>query len=67
MNTSQALIGHGRSHREIVARDAERLANFYRQLFNWRIGEGEIKQVPAGWAARSQARRDTCGPATSPE
>lgn len=35
-------------HWEIVARDAERLANFYRQLFKWRIGEGDIKQVPAG-------------------
>ena len=35
-------------HWEIVARDTERMANFYRQLFNWRIGAGEIKQIPAG-------------------
>lgn len=35
-------------HWEIVVRDAERQANFYGQLFNWRIGEGDIKPVAAG-------------------
>lgn len=35
-------------HWEIVARDAERQAAFYRALFNWEIGNGPIRQVPAG-------------------
>ena len=35
-------------HWEIVARDAARQAEFYRELFNWRIGEGPIMGIPAG-------------------
>src|SRR5258708_35968247 len=35
-------------HWEIVARDAERQAAFYRELFNWEIGNGPILQIPAG-------------------
>ena len=35
-------------HWEIVARDAERQAAFYRELFNWEIGTGPVRQVPAG-------------------
>ena len=35
-------------HWEIEARDAERQAAFYRQLFNWEIGEGPIMTVPPG-------------------
>jgi predicted enzyme related to lactoylglutathione lyase len=33
---------------EIQARDAETLSEFYKELFNWNIGEGFIKQIPAG-------------------
>jgi predicted enzyme related to lactoylglutathione lyase len=50
-NTSIADWPRPVVHWEIVARDAEHLANFYRHLFNWRIGEGDIKQVPAGLGA----------------
>ena len=35
-------------HWEIVARNPEGLASFYRQLFNWQIGEGAVMQIPAG-------------------
>lgn len=35
-------------HWEIVARDAERQAAFYRDLFNWDIGDGPIMQIPPG-------------------
>jgi len=35
-------------HWEIVARDPERQAAFYRELFNWEIGNGPIMQIPAG-------------------
>jgi predicted enzyme related to lactoylglutathione lyase len=35
-------------HWEIVARDPDRQAAFYRELFNWEIGDGRIMQVPAG-------------------
>jgi uncharacterized protein len=35
-------------HWEIVARDPERQAAFYRELFNWEIGPGPIMQIPAG-------------------
>jgi predicted enzyme related to lactoylglutathione lyase len=38
-------------HWEIVARDPERLAVFYRRLCNWEIGDGPIMQVPAGIGA----------------
>jgi len=31
-------------HWEIVARDAERQAAFYRELFHWEIGAGPIMQ-----------------------
>ncbi len=33
---------------EIQARDADALSVFYRELFNWDIGDGFIKQFPAG-------------------
>lgn len=35
-------------HWEIVARDPGRQADFYRQLCNWQIAEGEIMTIPAG-------------------
>jgi predicted enzyme related to lactoylglutathione lyase len=35
-------------HWEIVALDPQRQAEFYRQLFNWDIGEGAIKFIPPG-------------------
>jgi predicted enzyme related to lactoylglutathione lyase len=35
-------------HWEIVARDAERQAAFYRELFNWEIGTGPIMQIAPG-------------------
>ncbi len=33
---------------EIEALDADLLENFYREMFNWDIGEGFIRQIPAG-------------------
>lgn len=38
-------------HWELVARDPEAQAEFYRQLFNWDVGEGDLKVVPAGLGA----------------
>jgi predicted enzyme related to lactoylglutathione lyase len=35
-------------HWEIAARDPERQAEFYRQLFNWEVGDGPIKQIGPG-------------------
>ena len=35
-------------HWEIVARDPERQRAFYRDLFNWDIGDGPIMQIPPG-------------------
>ena len=35
-------------HWEIVAGEPERLAGFYRELFNWDIGEGPVMQIAAG-------------------
>jgi predicted enzyme related to lactoylglutathione lyase len=35
-------------HWEIVARDAEAQAAFYRELFNWDVGTGRIKDIPPG-------------------
>lgn len=35
-------------HWEIMARNPERQAAFYRALFNWDIGNGAIMQIPAG-------------------
>ena len=35
-------------HWEIVAVDPERQAAFYRDLFNWEVGEGPIAQIPPG-------------------
>ncbi len=35
-------------HWEIVAVDAERQAAFYRELFNWNIDEGPIRQIEPG-------------------
>lgn len=33
---------------EIQARDADALTAFYSAMFNWNIGEGFIRQIPAG-------------------
>lgn len=38
-------------HWELLARDPEAQAEFYRGLFNWDIGEGDLKVVPAGLGA----------------
>ena len=35
-------------HWEIVARDPDAQAGFYRDLFNWEIGEGPIMVIPPG-------------------
>jgi predicted enzyme related to lactoylglutathione lyase len=35
-------------HWEIEARDPERQRAFYRDLFNWYIGDGPIMSIPAG-------------------
>jgi predicted enzyme related to lactoylglutathione lyase len=35
-------------HWEIVARDPDRQSAFYRGLFNWEIGDGEIRPIPPG-------------------
>ena len=35
-------------HWEIVARDPQRQAEFYRRLCGWDIGEGPIMVIPAG-------------------
>jgi uncharacterized protein len=35
-------------HWEIVAVDPERQAAFYRELFNWSVGEGPIMEVQPG-------------------
>jgi uncharacterized protein len=35
-------------HWEIEARDPERQRAFYRDLFNWEIGDGPIMDIPAG-------------------
>jgi predicted enzyme related to lactoylglutathione lyase len=35
-------------HWQIVARDPERLAEFYRTLFHWEIGTGPVMEIPAG-------------------
>jgi uncharacterized protein len=35
-------------HWEIVARDPQRQAAFYRELFNWEIGDGPIAQISPG-------------------
>lgn len=35
-------------HWQIEARDPERLREFYRLMFNWRIGSGPIMEIPAG-------------------
>ncbi len=36
-------------HWEIEARDPERQRAFYRDLFNWEIGDGPIMQIAAGF------------------
>jgi predicted enzyme related to lactoylglutathione lyase len=38
-------------HWEMVARDPERQADFYRQLFNWEIGAGPIMSIAPGLGA----------------
>jgi uncharacterized protein len=35
-------------HWEIEARDPDRMRAFYGELFNWKIGDGPIMQIPAG-------------------
>lgn len=35
-------------HWEIIATDSERQAAFYRDLFNWEVGTGPTRQIPAG-------------------
>jgi hypothetical protein len=35
-------------HWEIVARDPDRQTAFYRDLFNWEVGEGPIAMIPPG-------------------
>jgi uncharacterized protein len=35
-------------HWEIEAKDPERQRAFYGALFNWRIGDGPIMEIPAG-------------------
>jgi predicted enzyme related to lactoylglutathione lyase len=35
-------------HWEIEARDAEVLRAFYGELFNWKIGDGYIMEIPPG-------------------
>ena len=35
-------------HWEIEALDPERVRGFYRELFNWQIGDGPIMDIPAG-------------------
>ncbi len=35
-------------HWEIEAKDPERQRAFYGALFNWRIGDGAIMEIPAG-------------------
>jgi uncharacterized protein len=35
-------------HWEIEARDPERQRAFYGALFNWKIGDGAIMEIPAG-------------------
>jgi uncharacterized protein len=35
-------------HWEIEARDPERQRAFYRELFNWQVGDGPIMGIPAG-------------------
>ncbi len=35
-------------HWELVARDPERQAQFYRELFNWQIGDEEVMPISAG-------------------
>jgi hypothetical protein len=35
-------------HWEIQARDPERIRDFYGRMFNWEIGEGQVKRIPVG-------------------
>jgi uncharacterized protein len=35
-------------HWEIVAKDPERQADFYRKLCHWEISDGPLMQIPAG-------------------
>jgi len=35
-------------HWELVARDPARQSEFYRQMFNWEIGEGPIRAIAPG-------------------
>lgn len=35
-------------HWEIEARDPNVVSTFYRELFNWQVGNGDIRWIPAG-------------------
>ena len=35
-------------HWELVAADPQRQAHFYRELFNWQIGDGDVMPISAG-------------------
>lgn len=35
-------------HWEIHAKDPERAKAFYGELFNWNVGDGKLKAIPAG-------------------
>ena len=53
-------------HWEIVARDPERQAAFYRALFGWDIGPGPIMQIPPGLGGPSRGPAATSAAATAP-
>ena len=42
-------------HWEIQAKDADKMTKFYSEMFNWNIGEGRIRQIPAGIGAPEPA------------
>ncbi len=46
-------------HWEIEAKDPERQRAFYADLFNWKIGEGFIMEIPPGIGGPEPARRAT--------
>jgi predicted enzyme related to lactoylglutathione lyase len=35
-------------HWELSARDPDRQAEFYRRMFHWAVGDGDLKVVPPG-------------------
>ena len=38
-------------HWELVAKDAEKMAAFYAELFNWQIGDGRVRNIGPGIGA----------------